>query len=230
MLRTIPHVTKFIFVFVLVSYSTSGAKFVHPTDVVRKVKDNFNKLNSYQADFTIVTERKDQKKYTRGVAYYKKSGRVNFSFTNPSEDVIISNGKKMWVYIKRLNAVNVQDLKGSDSGGLTGTFSDAGVITLFNRYHYSFDAVEQPVTVNKVRYYKLNLKEKVASGGFAEMKVFIDAETYFITKIEAESPASKKVTLTLSNVQYNAELPNSLFQFNIEDNMKVLENALTTAQ
>jgi outer membrane lipoprotein-sorting protein len=221
----------FLLITFLFSLNLNAQKFVHPTDVVKKVKDNFNKLNSYQAEFTILTERKDQKKYTKGTAYFKKGGKVNFSFTSPVNDVIVSNGKKMWVYIKRLNAVAVQDLKSQDADkGITGAFSDAGVITLFNRYHYSFDSVEQPVLVNKTLYYKLNLKEKVATGGFSEMKVYVDAETFFITKIEANAPAGKKVTLTLSNVEYDVELPNSLFQFNIEDNMKVVENALTTVQ
>lgn len=211
--------------------SLDARKFVHPTDVVKKIKENFYKLDSYQAEFTILSERKDQKKYTKGNAYFKKGGKVNFSFTNPSNDVIISNGKKMWVFIKRLNAVAVQDLKDPGSGkSLAGNLTDAGVITLFNRYHYSFDSADQPVTINKEKYYKLNLKEKVATGGFSEMKVYVDAQTYFITKMEANAPAGKKVTLTLSNVQYNIELPNSLFQFNIEDNMKVVENALTTVQ
>jgi len=232
MSRAVKKIIPFSVLIFLMTISLDAQKFVHPTDVVKKIKDNFSKLNSYQAEFTILNERKDQKRYTKGTSYFKKGGKVNFSFTSPQNDVIISNGKKMWVYIKRLNAVAVQDLKGQDSGKgiLTGTFSDAGVITLFNRYHYSFDSVEQPVIINKSRYYKLNLKEKVATGGFSEMKVYVDAETFFITKIEAEAPAGKKVTLTLSNVQYNVELPNSLFQFNIEDNMKVVENALTTVQ
>ncbi|MDH4262144.1 MAG: outer membrane lipoprotein carrier protein LolA [Spirochaetia bacterium] len=220
-----------ILVFSLTLRNLNAQKFVHPTDVVKKVKDNFNKLNSYQAEFNIITERKNQKKYTKGTAYFKKGGKVNFSFTIPTNDVIISNGKKMWIYIKRLNAVAVQNLKNPDSDkGITSAFTDSGVITLFNRYHYSFDTVDQPILLNKTRYYKLNLKEKVATGGFSEMKVYIDAETFFITKIEADAPGGKKVTLTLTNVEYNVELPNSLFQFNIEDNMKVVENALTTVQ
>jgi len=137
----------------------------------------------------------------------------------------------MWVYIRHLNAVAVQDLKSQDEGkSLTGVFSDTGIITLFNRYHYSFDSVDQPVTLNNKKYYKLNLKEKVATGGFSEMKVYVDADTFFITKIEADAPAGKKVTLTLSNLQFDGDLPNSLFQFTIEDNMKVIENALTTVQ
>jgi len=221
----------FLLISLMIVWNIGAQKFVHPTDVVKKVKDNFNKLNSYQAEFTIITERKDQKKITKGTAYFKKGGKVNFSFTTPVNDVIISNGKKMWVYIKRLNAVAVEQLKGdSDNGGLTGAFSDTGVITLFNRYHYSFDTPDQPVTINKNRYYKLNLKEKVATGGFSEMMLYVDADTFFISKIEADAPAGKKVSLTLSNVQHNVELPNSLFQFTIEDNMKVVENALTSIQ
>ncbi|MDH4200133.1 MAG: outer membrane lipoprotein carrier protein LolA [Spirochaetia bacterium] len=217
--------------FILFSFSVDAMKFVHPTDVVKKVKENFANLDSYEAEFTIVSERKDQKKYTTGTAYYKKGGKINFTFTNPPNDVIISNGKKMWVFISRLNAVAVQDIKAGTSGkSLTESFTESGVITLFNRYHYAYANVNQPMVINKDSFYVLSLKEKVASGGFSEMKVYISSETYFITKIEAEAPVSRKVTLTLRNVQQNIDLPNNLFQFNISDTMKVVENALTTAQ
>jgi outer membrane lipoprotein-sorting protein len=215
----------------LSSLGISAQKFVHPTDVVKKIKNQFSTLESYQAEFSIVSERKEKKKYTKGMIYYKKDGKdnkVNFSFSNPANDVIISNGKKMWVYISKLNAVTVQDLSNKNAENVSDSITEEGIISLFSRYHYSFDTASQPLKTKNGDFYVLSLKEKVASGGFTEMKIYVDIDTYFINKIEAESPGSKKMTLTLSNVQRNIELSKNLFQFTIKDSMKVVENALTT--
>lgn len=224
-------ILKVFLLFLLFSFSLEAQKFVHPTDVVKKIKEKFSHLKSYQAEFTILTERKNQRKYTSGVAYYKKGGLVNFSFTNPAKDVIISNGRKMWIYISRLNAVAIQDLKAGSSGQKPmDAMTESGILTIFNRYHYSFDSVDQPVTINHVPYYVLSLREKVASGSFSEMKLYVNAKTYFITKIEAVGTASKKVTLSLKNIQENPELPNSLFEFKSKDGIRSIENPLTAGQ
>jgi len=72
--KTIPRwlilLTAFLF-----SWNLGAQKFVHPTDVVKKVKDNFYKLNTYQAEFTILTQRKIRKNLPRVRPILKKAAR-----------------------------------------------------------------------------------------------------------------------------------------------------------
>ncbi len=204
-------------------------EFVHPTDVVKQTKERFKAMETYQAEFQIVTEQNNKKSYAAGTAYYKKGGMVNFTFTTPRADMIISNGKKLWVYMSDLRAVGVQDLD-PEKASLYNSNTYEGLITLFSRYHYSFDTPNQPVESSGSMYYVLKLKEKVASGSFTEMQVYIDAQTYLITKIVAQSPMGKTMTLIFKNIELDMELPNSLFQYTVEGNVRVVENPLTTLE
>lgn len=203
--------------------------FIHPTDVVKKTKERFKEMETYQAEFQIVTEQNKKKTYSAGTAYYKKGGMVNFSFQTPRPDMIISNGKKLWVYMSDLRAVGIQDLNASD-GAIYNSNSYEGLVTLFSRYHYSFDSPAQPVELSGSKYYVLKLKEKVASGSFTEMQVYIDSETYLIYKMVAQSPMGKTLTLIFKEIVLDEELPNSLFQYTVEGNVRVVENPLTTLE
>lgn len=202
--------------------------FLHPSDVVKKMKKTFLKIESYSADFQIITKDKKGTKATSGKAYFKKDGKINFTFSQPYGDKIISNGRKMWIYISSLNAVGVQNLDYKKNGkSIYSTGSYTGLINLFRRYHYRFESPDQPVKTQNGTFYILDLREKVTSGGFSTMKVYVHPETYLIHKIEAQTSSKKSLVLKLSNINTKNDLPDNLFYFKVEGNTKVVENPLT---
>lgn len=81
-----------------------------PSEVVKQVKKKFNDLSSYKANFQIQTVSNKKSKNMRGVCLYKKGGRIRYQFSDPSGDEIVSDGKTLYIYIARLNAVGKQDL------------------------------------------------------------------------------------------------------------------------
>ncbi|MES0491682.1 MAG: outer membrane lipoprotein carrier protein LolA [Leptospirales bacterium] len=224
MKKTIP----FLFIFAITQ--VYAVDYIHSTDIVDKVKAKFKGIETYSADFTIKTVEKKNNKTYRGKAYYKKGGNVNFTFTEPYGDIIISNGKKMWIYIKKMKTVGVQELNSPKDAGVTGTTGYEGVMSMFTRYHYSYDTPEQPRTVDGKSYYILNLKEKVSSGGFSTMTVYVNATTSLIEKLVATNNRNKTVTLTYKNIKLNPELPPSLFYFKVEGRIQTVNNPLTTVE
>lgn len=209
-------------------YSQGSGDFIHPSDVVSRMKKVFKEIKTYKAGFRIATKEGTKTSASAGSCYYKQGGKLNFTFSSPYGDKIISDGKKMWVYIASLRAVGIQNFEKKTGNDITSANSYEGLVSLFRRYHYRFNSANQPVTENGRKYFTLKLKEKTTSGGYQDMLVFVDAQTYLIHKIEAESSTGKVVNLTLSNIELNTSLPESLFSFKVEGNMKVVENALTT--
>ena len=88
--------------------SALNADFIHHSDIVRQVRKKFAEMETYKANFNIEVKEDKKTKTSHGTVYYKKGGKVNFTFKKPYGDQIISNGRKMWVYINKLNAVGVQ--------------------------------------------------------------------------------------------------------------------------
>ncbi len=199
---------------------------MHHSDVVRNVKKKFAGITTYKARFVMRIIDGNKNKLSSGTVYYKQAGKVNFSFNNPNGDRIISNGSKMWVYIRRLNAVGVQTLN-SNQSNIYNSGNYEGLVRLFRRYHYRFDKAEQPRYVLGASHYVLALDEKVDSGGFSNITLYIDATEKLIKKMVAVSRSGRRVELEFKNIQLGVELPNRLFTYKVEGNIKIVENPLT---
>lgn len=204
-------------------------KFLHPSDVVKEIQKRFKNTKSYSANFSLNIKENNKSRTSRGKVYFKGGGKLHFDFSNPPGDKIISDGKKMWVYVNRLRAVGVQDLKYKKNGkSIYNTTSYEGLVRLFERYHYRFDEVNQPRNEKGKEYFILDLKEKVSSGGYEKLKLYVDPSTYQIEHVSAWSASGRTVELSFSNIDRDDSISDDLFQFKVTDNLKVVENPLTT--
>ena len=210
----------------LIVPSRAFSDFIHHSDVVRDLKKKFSEISTYKAKFIMRVVDGNKNKSSSGIVHYKQAGKVNFSFHKPDGDKIISNGRKMWVYIRRLNAVGVQSLN-NDQSNIYNAGNYEGLVRLFRRYHYRFDKAEQPRNVLGGSHYVLALDEKVDSGGFSNITLYVDATKKIIRKMIAISRGGREVALEFKNIELNIELPSSLFTYKIEGNVKVVENPLT---
>lgn len=220
----------FLLIFILTS-STAQAQepvnFLHQTDIITKMKENFAVIDTYSARFKLtMTEDKKTKVY-RGSVYYQKGGKVHYDFKSPYPDKIISDGSTMWVYIHRLNAVGIQKLSKKNNSANLPPSRLEGLVRLFERYHYRFDSPEQPKKIKGKSFYVLELDEKVSSGGYQSMTVYVNPETYYIERIKGKRGNSKVVNLEFSSIVKNPKLKSGLFSFKVKDGVKVVEDPLT---
>ena len=224
--RNITFVVMFVYISLPSSYrySESSLKFLHHSDVVKKVKLNFKSLKTYKAKFYISTKTNNNNtKKIQGNLYYQKKNKLRLEFVKPYGDYIISDGAKLWVYIHSLNAVGLQRL---DTKALYGNLTQDGLVQLFQRYHYNFVDLEQPKKIDSKYYYVLSLKEKVSSGGYHHLLLHVDTKTYMIQKVIGKTQ-EKTIILRLKDIEVNVELPNKLFYYKNKGNTKVVENPLT---
>jgi outer membrane lipoprotein-sorting protein len=169
-----------------------------------------------------------------GTAYYKEPGRVRFEFTKPYRDLIISDGKILWIIIANQNLVGKQDLtlktKNENNQPIFAVMPGRGVKHLFNDYHYKFDDINQPKEIDGKKYYVLDLEQKVKIGGYEKMRLFINADNFFIEKSIAEGSFGTKTTIEFSNIETNIELEGKLFQYTPPDNVRIVLNPLVSEE
>lgn len=199
-------------------------------EVARKVIDKFESLKTYSAHFDIKTEEGRNVKVRRGIIYFSNPGKIRFEFDRPAGDLIVSDGKFLWVYIQRLHAVGKQDLTldVKDENGRS-VFSDdpqLGISRLFRKYHYRFDTIQQPRKVDDETYFILDLDQREKIGGYEKIKLFIDPVTYLIRRAEASDSSGKKTTITYERIIENPPLEGKLFQYRPDDNVQVVLNPL----
>lgn len=202
--------------------------FVTVSDIVNNTKKNYSEMKSYQANFSIISDKGGKKNNQTGILRFKSADKLLMEFFQPSRQKIVSDGKMMWVYIPSLNVVAEQDLL-SDSGLFTSG-SEAGLNRLFSKYHYRFASKDEPETMKDgSKMYTLVLKQKESRGGYKTINLWI-TENFFIQKAEGFTSSGKKVEITLSDIKTNVDLPNGIFKFDIPATARVIKNPMISEE
>lgn len=225
---------KFILSSVIIFFISIGSAFAYKfdfvtvSDIVKNIKKTYAGLESYQANFQILSDKDGRKVTQSGILRFKASDRLLMEFTNPARQKIVSNGEMMWVYIPSLNVVAEQDLM-SESGIFTSG-SEAGLARLFSKYHYRFASKEEPETMpDGSKMYTLILKQKETRSGYRTIKLWV-SESYFIVKAEGETSTGKRVVISLTNIKTNIDLPNGIFKFEIPATARVIKNPMISEE
>jgi outer membrane lipoprotein carrier protein len=204
-------------------------EFTTVSDVVKKVRKKFSDMESYQADFKIVSEKLGNKAYKNGRITYKAANKMLIEFINPSGQRIVSDGKRMWVYIPSMNVVAEQDLR-SDSASIFSSATGSGLKRLFSKYHYKFASKNQPEKQSDgSMQYTLFLKQRESRSGFRSIKLWI-SEDYLIKKAVGESSTGKIIEINFTNIKSNFEVTNGIFQFDIPSQAKIIKNPLISEE
>ncbi|MCS7204521.1 MAG: outer membrane lipoprotein carrier protein LolA [Leptospiraceae bacterium] len=220
----------FVFLFGFSLYSNPPHNWMSHSMVVKEIIKTYESFENYRADFKIITKNR----VSSGVAYYKKGGRVRFEFHQPAGDLLISDGKILWIVVGKQNLVGKQDLqlqvKNEDNKPIFAVMPGRGVSHLFQKYHYKFDDIQQPKEIDGKKYYVLDLEQKVKIGGYEKMKLFVNPKTFFIEKAIAEGSFGTKVTIEFSNIQTQLEIEGKLFQYQPPENARVVLNPLVSEE
>jgi len=208
-----------------------GEWFSHAR-VARKVIEKFKAVESYTADFTIATVDGKKTNNMSGKIYYQKPNFVRFEFSRPAGNEMISDGRTLWVYIKRINAAGKQDLrlnkKDENSKLIFSEIPGPGLIRLFRKYHYRFDTPKQPRKESGRNVFVLDLEQREKIGGYEKMVLHIDAKDYLVTKAIASDDYGKVSTISFSNMKLNVPLDGALFQYKPGRSVRVVNNPLVS--
>ncbi len=200
-------------------------------DVARNVMEAFNVLDSYRASFSIKVSGAGNARSMSGRVYYSKPGKLRFEFDSPARDLIVSDGKILWIYINRLHAVGKQDLaldvKNENGRSIFMKDPDSGISRLFRKYHYRFDGTEQPRKMDDgSTYFVMDLEQREKVGGYENIKLFIDPQSYLIKRAIGKESSGKSATIEFSSIEKNPPVEGKLFQFKPDDSMRVVMNPL----
>jgi len=202
--------------------------FTTVSDIVDNIKKKFAKIESYQANFTIVSEKMGKTRQQTGVIKYKANNKICIEFTQPYGQKIVSNGKTMWIYIPSMNVVAEQDL--SADAGIFTSGTKSGLNWLFSKYHYRFDSKDQPAEQDDgTKKYTLFLKQKESRSGFRKLKLWV-SEQYFIVRARGETTTGNTIDITFSNLKINPTLINSIFKFEMPAHARVIKNPMISEE
>ncbi|MBN2105302.1 outer membrane lipoprotein carrier protein LolA [bacterium] len=145
----------------------------------------------------------------------KMSGDDKFRIET-EDQILVSNGEKLWTYSKPANRVLIDRLAESDEALLPRQ--------LLLRYTEGYTVEKLPdETVNKRPCIVLLFRDEEAESYYAKWQVWIDPDTFLPVKLMQEDLNGNQNIYHLNSVKKGVVLNDDLFQFTIPDSAEVIE-------
>lgn len=204
-----------------------------PADIIKQINSFFELSKTLKGDFVLYEGKRLSKGYFlfkaphffKMVYGLKKGNEIN-------KKRIISDGKRLWVYLPRSHYVIDQDLK---TLGTEKPISAQilGILRFKSNYNFKFEHNDSSFKIRtglKEKTYLLRLESKNKSYGFKKLLFYV-REDGFIIKTVAETYNNKKTFILIrKNVQINPEIKDKEFRRVMPKNTRVIKNPFVSGR
>ena len=161
-------------------------------------------LKTMQADFVQSVESQGGSQYTtqNGVFYLKRPGKFRWNYRSPYEQIIVSDGVRVWIYDVELQQVTVQ----KQAAGLPA--SPMALLEDSSTLHQSFSV--SPLDEHD-GVYRLKLESKTKESDFAEIIVGLDAKG--LRFMQLHDQFEQVTDIIFSDIVTNTRLAKEIFEF-----------------
>jgi outer membrane lipoprotein carrier protein len=176
-------------------------------DILQK---KLNAIQNMQAKFYQTIEAKKIEKTTSsGQMVIARPNLLKWQITAPIKQLLIADGKKLWVYDEDLEQVSVKKQK-SNIGGVASIFFGNDSFAL---------AKDFDVQMTKSNHF--DLKAKHAKLSFERVQLVFNDK--FLTRIELFDELGQHTIVNLSKIKINSKLGSNLFKFKIPKGVDVVK-------
>lgn len=195
-----------------------GAQELDP--IIDSLQKNYEDISDLSARFTQMALIKaiGKVKVRGGRAYFKKPGMMRWEYEGKPGDLIISDGKTLWMYFPEDNQVQVSRFSQAWAGRLPTAYL-AGLGRLRRDFDISFASPERDERGN----YILNLTPKEPLPQVSKLTVTVDKDSLFVIASSFTDPLGNRTDIRFSQIRINQGLRDSLFIFVPPPEAEVIE-------
>jgi outer membrane lipoprotein-sorting protein len=203
----------------------AGQEIQTAQDFFDRLSQRYGQIEDYTAQITMTTEDKE----LRGTLYYKKPDMVRIDFSQPEDQVLVSNGGSLKVYIPDYNVVLQQSLSGGRSGQSGATLaSSEGLALLRSNYSIAYQDSPTPVPLEEgsdVMVTKLQLDWRSTTEGFRKLIISV-TETFLIRRIVGTTANYEEIQFDFEDIRLNQNLPEARFDYEAPASANMFPNFL----
>ena len=188
--------------------------FAVAEDAAEKLQSYLKQMQTLEGNFQQLTldARGERMQEAEGTMLLPKPGRFYWSTDLPYPQVLVSNGKTLWVFDPDLEQVTIQTLdeRATQSPAviLTGDATD-----LSKHFTINFTA-----SANRVVF---NLTPIETDSLFEELSLYFVDER--ISALQLKDSLGQKTRVDLTITQFNQPIDNQLFEFEVPANVDVIQ-------
>lgn len=181
-------------------------------DTADDVQAKLNAIKSMSASFSqVVKAGKRNISSSQGVMALNRPGRFRWQTKSPMEQLVIADGKKLWIYDVELEQVTVKKQE-KGMGGTPALFLSGYDDTVARDFE-----VAETSTGGSHTY---DLHAKSTKENYQRVKLTFQGDT--LSVIEFFDQLGQHTTVRLSNIKNNLKLTDNMFQFKAPKGVDVI--------
>ena len=151
-----------------------------------------------------------------GKAFFKRPGRMRWEYEEPDRQIIITDGKTLWIYRPEDKQVMV-----GNSPSFFGDGKGASFLSDMKLIRQKFDIYLEKGAEKD--YYVLKLLPKEKALDISVIFLSISTMTFDVVQIVTYNSYSDETIIELSDIQFKSELNDSMFSFQIPQDVEILQ-------
>ena len=178
-------------------------------EIVAKVQRQYDAHADFKADFVqeSLVKSLGKKQSSEGSVFFKKPGKMRWTYQKPFKQEIISDGQTLWSYRPDDKQVMVSQMSQAVQGKVPSTFL-AGLGNLKLDFQARWGKDPSP----KENYY-LELTPNEFQGSLEKLFLLIDREKFRILQAKILDVMGNTTQIHFSKIQFDNRLSDSLFTF-----------------
>jgi len=188
-------------------------------ELAGKIQGAYDNTRDFKANFIQEATIKSMGRATseEGTVYLKKPERMLWNYTKPSMKKLVINPRKAWLYMPDEEIVYVQDAKEVLSSKMTIRF-----LTGIGRLKDDFDlGIPAGGATDTEGNYAVVLTPRGYEAGIKTLMITVDKDTFHIRGCLFTDLYDNETRLTFSNIEFNTDPPDELFDFAPPPGVKV---------
>jgi outer membrane lipoprotein-sorting protein len=193
-----------------------------------EVSERYGKLQDYAARVSIAKGQEVMK----GRLSYKTPNMLRIDFTDPAEQVLVTDGEELSVYIPRYEVILLQKLKRRSQAALANLVSAQGLTLLKRSYSVAYLIGQDWVPLeegSKEMVKKLRLSSRSTSEGFRQVTLAV-GRNGLIRRITGVTLNYEEFVMDLTDVVVNQNIPDTRFNYDAPAYANVYQNFLFDAE
>lgn len=208
----------------LFSFPLFAQEILTAPDFFDRISERYGEIVDYAAEISIV----NNETASAGELFYRQPNFIRINFTEPSGQVLVSDGEQLQVYIPRYNVVLQQTLL-REGGPGPATMANAEGLELMRR-NYSIAYLDSPDPVpleegSEEMVTKLRLTWRSTNEGYRQLTLSI-GEDLLIRRIVGVTIGFQEVQFDFTNVRLNQNIPVARFDYDPPASANTFEDFL----
>jgi outer membrane lipoprotein carrier protein len=184
------------------------------------VQQRYTKINSFTGNFIQknYTNQNSAPREAKGTISFQRPGKMRWDYAKPNAQLLVTDGKTVWLYDPVLDNVTVQSLIKITDGTALSFLLGAGSLT----EDFKTRPTGQTLITNK-ELIVLELVPKKAINTLDYLQLGVDAKTHDLKHMVLVDPQGNSRSIEFTDMKYNATLEAKLFNFEIKPGMEVIQ-------